>query len=284
MPVKYEAKFPRTIPDAVNVYELPAPVVNNSVLTTLAKNIGLTGASKTYITDPEALGYQEGRHHFEVRRVSGAISMRYEDKYGIQTEKAFDISDRRCDSIVRKFLASAKLFPLASAKLTRVTHLHGAEANRRERKIAEVLIDAGVVYRRLVDEVPVIGPGGFAMVNIGPDADVTGLTCLWRKAGKRIGKVKILPSDRVIEAFEQVAVQFKGVTTVIKAEFGYFEQGPLERQSVIEPAYALAYVVRNEDVAHKSVFVMNAGERAYSKLMGKKRFAKGEQKARKKPV
>jgi hypothetical protein len=284
MAVTYHARFPRTLPDAVTVYELPKPVVNNSVLTTLARNIGFTGASRTFSMDPESLGYQEGRHYFQIRRRSGAISMRHDDKYGIQTERAFDIPDRRCDSIARKFLQSAKLFPLASAKLARVTHLHGAEANRKERKITDVLIDAGVVYRRLVDEVPVIGPGGLAMVNIGPGADVTGLTCLWRTTGKRVGKVKILSSDRAIEAFEKVAGRFKGDTTVIKAEFGYFEQGPLERQSVIEPAYALVYVVRNGEVAHKSVFVINAGERAYSKLMGKKRFAKDQQKPREKPI
>jgi len=284
MPVKYEVKFPRTIPDSVSVYEIPAPVVSNTVLTTLARNIGLTGASKTHCASPDALGYQEGRLSFEIRRVSGAISMRHEDKYGIQTEKAFDIPDRRCDAIARKFLESAKLFPLASAKLMRVTHLRGAEANRRERRITESLIDAGVVYRRLVDEVPVIGPGGIAMVNIGPDADVTGLSSLWRKAGKRVAKVKTLPSAQVFEAFEKVAAQFRGDTTVTRAEFGYFEQGPLDRQTVLEPAYVLVYVVRNEDVTHKSAFVMNAGERAYSKLMGSKRFAKGDQKLRRKPA
>ncbi len=129
-----------------------------------------------------------------------------------------------------------------------------------------------------------IGPGGIAMVNIGADAKVTGLSCLWRKAGKRVAKVKILPSARVIEAFEKAAAQFKGNTTVIQAEFGYFEQGPLDRQTTLEPAYALVYVVRNGDVAHKSAFVVNAGERAFSKLVGNKRFAKGDQKLRKKPA
>lgn len=281
MGIKYEAKFPRSIPDSVNVYELAAPPATHAALATLAKNLGLAGVEGTRIADADSLGYQAGRYSFEVRKASGSISMRHEDKYGIQTDKAFDIADRRCDTIARKFLQSAGLFPLASARLARVTHLRGAESNRQERKVIETVIDAGVVYRRTIDDVPVIGPGGVAMVNIGPEADVTGMNCLWRKTGKRLAKVKVASPGRAIEAFEKAAARFLGDTTVTRAEFGYFEQGPLERQRVIEPAFALVYVVRYDDVTHKSVFVMNAGERSFGVLMGKKRFAKGAQKARK---
>src|SRR5215207_7759529 len=99
MALNYEAKFPKTIPDSVNVYECPAPVVSNAVLTTLAKNIGLTGAGKDFCTSDDTLSYMEGRLSFEIRRVSGAISFSHEDKYGIEADdqKDFVLTDRRCD-------------------------------------------------------------------------------------------------------------------------------------------------------------------------------------------
>ena len=39
----------------------------------------------------------------------------------------------------------------------------------------ERLIDAGVIYRRRVDDIPVDGPGGYVMVNIDPGGEVIGL-------------------------------------------------------------------------------------------------------------
>ena len=82
----------------------------------------------------------------------------------------------------------------------------------------------------------------------------------------------ILPAERVVAAFEKEAAKWKGDITVVKAEFGYFEQGDLEAQSVIEPAYALVYVIRAGEVACKSIYVAPAGEKTFAPLMGKKRF------------
>jgi len=284
MAINYEAKLPKTVPDSANVYQCPAPTVSNAVLTTLAKNIGLTGAGKDFLTSADTLSYLEGRFSFEIRRVSGAISFRHEDKYGIEADdqKEFALTDRRCDRIGRKLLQSARLFPMASAKLAKVTHLHAAEANREDRKVIEKILDAGVIYSRTIDDLPVIGPGGFAIVNIGPDADVVGMRSIWRKAGKRAAKVKIKPPAAAIEAFEKLAARFKGDTTVVRTQFGYFEHGPLDRQTIFEPAYALIYVVRYDDVAHKAVFVMHAGDKTFGKLIGPKRFVKGDQRARSK--
>jgi hypothetical protein len=235
------------------------------------------------VTTPESLRYNEGRYALEVRRASGALTMRHVDKDAMDHDKAFDLTDRRCDAIARRFLQRAKLFPMKSAKLLRVTHLRAAEASRAERKVTERVIDAGVIYGRVVDGLPVIGPGGTAMVNIGPDADVVGLRSVWRPLGRRVGRVRIKPPREAIEAFEKMASRFKGETTVVKAQFGYFELGPLDGQRALEPAYALVYVVRYGEVAHKSAFVMHAGDKTFGQLMGKKRFAKGPQRTRPKP-
>jgi hypothetical protein len=283
MAVMYQAKLPERVPDSVNVYRLAAPKISNAALTQLAKRCGLTGKTKEFLTTPDSLTYSEGRYTLEVRRDSGALIMQHADKYTTDDGRPFELSDRRCAAIARRFVERAKLFPMRSAQLLRVTHLRAAEASRAERKITERVLDAGVVYGRVVDGLPVIGSGGMAMVNIGPGGDVVGLRNVWRPLGRRTGRVRIRPPRDAVDAFEKIAAGFKGETTVVKAQFGYFELGPLDRQRVLEPVYALVYVVRYGEVAHKSAFVMHAGNKAFGDLMGKKRFAKAPQRTRPKP-
>lgn len=72
----------------------------------------------------------------------------------------------------------------------------------------------------------------------------------------------------------------EGDLTVRTANFGYFEQGELDRQSYLEPAYVFIYIVQHGEVAHKSIEVIAAGRQTFAKLKGRKRFDAGEQKKR----
>ena len=272
MAVTFAATFPRQIPKSVPVYELQKPGVSQASVVALAQAFGLKGDAKEFVTSPDAIGYAEQRYVLEVHRASGAVRYRHADAYGRQTEQPFDLTDQRVTGLARRFLAQSGVLDPASARVAKVTHLRGASADVESRRPREAILDAGVVYRRSIDGIGVTGPGGVAMVNIGADATVTGLTAVWRPLGRRRASVAILPAERVVAAFEKEAAKWKGDTTVVKAEFGYFEQGDLEAQSVIEPAFALVYVVRAGEVAFKSAYVVPAGEKTFAPLLGKKRF------------
>lgn len=280
MTIQFEAKLPRKLPESLNVYALDRPKVSNASLTDLAAKLGLTGEGKDFISSSDRVGYMEGRWGLEVNRVSGAVSYTHLDRYGIETDRAFDLSDERADGIARRFLDRTALFPRGTIRLRRVTHLHGANADRQTRSVTEKLLDAGVVYGRVIDGQPVDGPGGFSMVHIDPDAEVIGLRSVWRPLGKRLGKVRIKPPDEAMDGLRKRAEKFRGDTTVVKASFGYFELGPIDRQTSIEPVYAFVYVVRDGEVAMKSAYVVHAGDKAFGTLMGRKRFDGGPQKAR----
>jgi len=280
MTFQFEAKLPRKLPEALTVYALDKPKVSNASLLDLAKKFGLTGQGKDFISSSDSLGYLEGRWGLEVNRVSGAISYTHLDRYGIETEKAFDLSDARADGVARKFLDRAALFKSGTMKLRRVTHMHGASADLESRKVTEKLLDAGVVYGRLVDDQPVDGPGGFSMVHIDPAAEVVGLRSIWRPLGKRLGKVKIKPPEAAMEGLRKRAEKFRGDTTVVKATFGYFELGPIDSQTSIEPVYAFVYIVRDGEVAMKSAYLAHAGDKTFGTLLGKRRFIPGAQRAR----
>jgi hypothetical protein len=137
-----------------------------------------------------------------------------------------------------------------------------------------------VVYGRMVDGLSVTGPGGLAMVHLDATGAVVGVRSTWRALGRSAGTVKIRPIDWAVEGLEKATDGLLGDVSVVKAQFGYFELGVLDRQTVLEPVYAFVYVVRNKGIASKHVHVVHAGDKAYGKLMGRRRFPAAEQKAR----
>jgi hypothetical protein len=284
MPVKYQAKLPSQVPDAAGVYGLPAVQVSAASLQRTAKSLGLgaAGVTSEIINATDMMGLNIGRHSLTVHRVSGALAFHHRDKYGREPQKAFDLSDRRADAIGRAFLTKTKVVPIASAKLARVTHLNSASADKKTRKVQQQVTDAGVVYRRMLEEQIVEGPGGFCLVAIDPEAEVVALRSVWRPAGPRVGRVKLKQPEEAMKAFETSVRNVRGDIVVTKASFGYFELGPLDRQKVIEPAYAFVYVVQDKDVAFKSAFVMHAGDQKFGQLQGRKRFPAAAQTTRKK--
>lgn len=281
MAVKFQAQLPKSIPDSVYVYQLQAPAVTNAELLKRSKGFGLTGKGQDFISGADSLAYREGRYHLEVHNISGAVKYHHLDKYGRIPEKKFDLTERRVGSVSKSFLEKVNLFPIDSAKLRRVTYMRSADADLNTKKINEQIIDAGAVYGRIVDDLPVDGPGGFALVAVDPDAEVIGLRAVWRGLGKRQAKVRIKSADEVAKQFERQASKLKGDTTVTKAGFGYFEQGPLDKQTVIQPAFWFVYVVTYGEISHKSAFVVHAGDKTFEPLIGKKRFPTPDQKKRK---
>src|ERR1044072_8181600 len=139
-------KFNRVLSQSLNKQK-----VTNASLTDLAKKFGLTGQGRDFISSSDSLGYAEGRWGLEVNRVSGAVSYTHLDRYGIETDKAFDLSDARADGVARRFLDRAALFPRGTMQLRRVTHMRGADADLQNRKVTKKILDAGVIYGRVVD-------------------------------------------------------------------------------------------------------------------------------------
>lgn len=246
----------------------------------MSQRFGLSGKMREFITSEDWTSYHEGRFRVSVHRNSGALRYINRDKYAMEPESDFKLSPKETERIAQEFLGRTKLYPAQQSRLHKITHLRSAVSDTKGKERTERLIDAGVIYRRLVDETPVDGPGGYAMVNVDPEGEVAGLRSVWRQTLQSEAKVKIIPVSQALEAFEKLVSKVEGELTVTTANFGYFEQGEVDRQSYLEPAYVFIYVVQNGEVAHKSVEVIAAGQQTFAKLKGKKRFDAGEQKKR----
>jgi hypothetical protein len=273
MALKFQHELPREIPSSLPVYQLQRPNATRAQLTEIAKRIARSENGEQEFKDAgNWLAYRDGLYEFEVNKRSGALGFRHLERYGVELETPFELRDNQAVKIAERLIEQARLVPMREARMERVTHLHAAiapmdDGGRPEEKI----LDAGVLFRRTINGVPVTGPGGALMVHVGPEGEVVGARRIWRGLGKQAGKVKIRPPEFAIQRLERLARGVEGDVVVTKAEFGYFEQGPLDGQTTLQPAYAFVYEVTGDFIS-KSAEVVPAGEKSFGALKGKKRF------------
>jgi hypothetical protein len=273
MAVKFQQELPREVPSSLPVYQLQRPNATRAQLTEIAKRIAPSENGEQEFKDAGSwLAYRDGLHEFEVNKRSGALGFRHLEKYGVELETPFELRDQEAVRIATQLAESARLVPMKEARMERVTHLHAALARMDDGgQPEETILDAGVLFRRTINDVAVTGPGGALMVHIGPEREVVGARRIWRELGKQAGRVRIRPPEYAIQRLERLLRAVEGEVIVTKAEFGYFEQGPLDGQTTLQPAYAFVYEVQG-DFTYKSAEAFPAGEKSFGALKGKKRF------------
>ena len=77
-------------------------------------------------------------------------------------------------------------------------------------------LDAGLIFTRTVDDLPVIGPGGMAMVKVGTDEAVVGGREIWRPVLRRASQVNLRTPD---EAVDLLRGQMKTMASTEKSTF-----------------------------------------------------------------
>lgn len=294
MALEFLEELPSDVPSSLPVYRLREfdGSAGPQQLSDVAHQLGLEGRAHEITTSGDWTIHQEGVYQIAVHGRSGALIYRNRAKAQRPSTEPFELDDDASDTAARRFLDRAGLLSSPGDSPARedstvvgVTHLRtsGGDREGRERR-EEVVLDAGVVYGRVVDDIPVDGPGGNMMVNVDPTGDVIGLRRVWRPLAERAADVRVLSPERAYDAMKRIAERVRGDTIVRKARFGYFELGPNDRQSHLQPAYMMVYVVTDRDVAYKSAEVVTAGERAFEKVLGDRRFPAQPQKKRERPA
>jgi hypothetical protein len=271
--VIFKEHLPRNIPKSVPIYRLSKLDSSPRGVAGLAKHFGLEGGSHEYHATADWSSYVEGRYTIEVHKRSGALYFRNEDKYGIQMQDNFELSDQEAKKIADKFMRTTGIMPRDEVKLLRITHLRGmVKSITSSSDQMESVLDAGVLYGRIIDKIPVEGPGGKAMVNINAEGDIVGMTHLWRPLLKKHSSVNVKSTKSVLKEIGDHFSNVKGNVTVTKARFGYFEQDKYDTQTLLQPVYTFIYNVEYEEVAKKHITVLPAGDKVYAQLKGRKRF------------
>ena len=287
MTVEFTSKLPDEVPASLPVYRLQRPdsgPAAASQLLELAKRIGLDGFVHETCTAEDWTMQQLGAWELGVHARSGAIVGRDRARYQRATETAFELSDDDAAAIASQFLGRADLAARDEVRLRRVTHLRSAGGETGGEAKDSTVLDAGVVLGRQLGDVEVTGPGGFTMINVNADKEVVGFRSVWRQIADMVGDVEVRPPDVANRAIERIAGSVRGDVEVTTATFGYFEQGVIDAQSFLQPAYAVVYVVRDGEVAYRSAEVIAAAEKEFEPLLGAKRFGDVAQGDRGKPA
>jgi len=242
--LEFTAKIATRVPDRLPVFAMKRPVANRRVLIELAASLGLPPFSKgSELTSRDAwLSLQDGPYVLAMNSRSGAFKFLDRRAWNVTADTRFAYKDEEAVDIARDAVRRARLVAEWRSKLTLggVTHLRMQGGPPGGKLQPETLLDAGVVFRRQIEGVPVTGPGGILAVNISPQGSVVGVTRLWRELGRQVGRVKVV---RAQEALARVRAAYLrrdmiGEVRVTRAEFGYFEAGPALAQGFIEPCYA----------------------------------------------
>lgn len=144
--------------------------------------------------------------------------------------------------------------------LERVTYLYSQGIDVNKKKTEPVKLDAGLIFTRMIDELPVVGPGGLAMVKIGTDDTVVGGSEIWRPILQRGAKVPLRsPSEAMMLLETQLKrARIEGDYYVCKAWQCYTELGIGTSQRHLEPCYTFVIESLGNEFDTKKVVVIPA--------------------------
>jgi hypothetical protein len=260
--VTFDQQLPAQIPRILPIYAVAPPAFPLVEMETIAHSwpdVSLERARTRSVGDWVSADY--GQLRLLYQQVSGAVQASVRAAGArVSGGTRSPIPDDKVVEIARAFLAKTSLAEDAASELTlgKITHLWQQAASSDGVEPPEIL-DAGVQFARMIDETPVIGPGGYVMVKVLPRATIGGASRVFRRRGAKIATVRVLPGSDALAAFEQRlrSRQLNSSVRVTRAQFGYFEAGPSQRQRFFEPAYAFVFVTDGPEPL-KSVEVIQA--------------------------
>jgi len=247
----------------VNLYRFARPAVSSRAVLREARRFGLSGQLKCgrSCQDARQLAYQEGTLEVVVHRASGGI--RYHDLARWQVDDGsadVTIDDDRAIDIATRVVGDLDLAPADEYEVLRVTRLNVGLAERATGFSETRIIDVGVAFRRLVDGIPVEGPGGKLLVYLDQHGEVTGVDRLWREV-----KDVFVPSVELRSpesAQEDVRARWGdggiGIVEVDAVRLAYFEAGWNDAQRFLQPAYVMPLTLRDTEEPRAGHAVMRS--------------------------
>jgi hypothetical protein len=246
------------------IYRLANPSVNEKGIRALANQLGMQADAKfgAIRSDAEKLTFSEGHLELTMHRASGAIRFIDRARWQVDDRQSdLKIEDAAARRLAQAIAKKYKLAPAAETKFLKVARLHVGEATSAGKEASDRIIDVAVALQRLVQKVPVDGPGGKLIVYLNAEREMTGFQRIWRDLD---GVYKRGSSYRSPErAVEDMAKHFSDKRTIIEVQeirFGYFEEGPRIRQRFLQPAYVIFGMLSSPDgsVRKRTIFVAPA--------------------------
>lgn len=264
--------LPAEAPRELTVYALTSPRVNQSGLLEMARRWLPQQAEAHRAEFTRYEGWTLLRHGPSIvaqNRRSGAVRLQDDGRYGRPPVGPFAVPEARLVEVSRNFVAELRLLdtPAQSLAVGRITYSSIQAASTAGDLTPVQVLDAGVVFTRVIDGVPVAGPGGHLTTYILGDESVVACMKVWRDIAGPSDAASVYPREWGVEQLKRRLHKrgIDGAVKVLKAQFGYFEAGAVDRQRYLEPSYAFVFETQVAGGAYKSVEIIPAVERPKQK-------------------
>jgi hypothetical protein len=262
--IKVTAKLISPRNEPAPIYRLATPSVNEKAVRGLAQRLGLQGDPKSGAlrSDAEKLTYSEGPLELTMYRASGAVRFIDRARWQVDDRKSdLKIEDvaasRLAQTIVRKY----ELAPAGETKFFKAARLHVAEATYAGKEASDRIIDVAVALQRIVQKIPVDGPGGKIIVYLDAERRMTGFERIWRDlAGVHKRGESYRPPQSAVEDMAAHFANKQGIVDVQEIRFGYFEEGRRSSQRYLQPAYVIVGMLSSPDrrIRKRTIYVAPA--------------------------
>jgi hypothetical protein len=253
-------EMPEMIARQAAIHEVRIPSVDVRSMLGLLERLGLTERLDrlSWERDLNWVTASDAQTTLSINELSGGLRYRLRplaDEPGTEVNG----SASRLEEIARGFLDRLGR-PSEPLRLERITYLRTQSADANGSVSTPATLDAGLVFTRTVDDLPVVGPGGVAMVKIGTDEAVVGGREIWRPISQRGSKVPLRTPEEAINLLRARLKQsgLDGEIHVRKARLGYAELGIEESQRYLEPCYAFVVETIGGLVDSKKIEVIPA--------------------------
>jgi hypothetical protein len=199
---------------------------------------------KGVLIEKSELGYvlRKGQKCLFEAKASGAIEYKDLSTFQIDLGKSVGFSDAEAVDIAKKNIRQLDLIPLNESRLMKVKHLTKGSSNLTNGEVISRIVNVSVIFQRMVDKIPVVGPGGKLAVVLDANGAMCAVHRVWRDiASEESREMKLRPATFARDSLTDRFEKFNMTVEVTKEEFGYWEMGPYDSQKYLQPVFALQF-------------------------------------------
>jgi hypothetical protein len=269
--IEFVKKLTKIPAGKVQIFKLAKPNVTKDTVMAEAEKLQIPIEKKIEIhEDAKKLSIYDRRYLIAVYYRSNALQYRDKSKWQKDNGKINIIAeDKEFVNAAERILKKQCLTPSDTEKLLKVSRLKTGLIDR-EGQGSERTIEITPIFQRVIDGIPVDGPGGKIAVFMNKKKEVTGINRIWRKIEKvHIRNPKLNPPEFAVEYLRKYYAEYNERITVEDFRFGYFEQDKNETQEYLQPAYVLMLKIgeAKDAIQSYSVHVIPAAVEPIEALM-----------------
>ncbi len=236
------------VPAKVPVYRVVETIVSQNEAISSAKEFSFASDPIviTYPTHPEDKSspmktkylFKNGNEYMGIDASSNAITYAKNDK--VMKPSASLPSEPEAIKIAQEFLKSHSVAINDASVETETIHLNklNVETNQILEKIPMMV---QIKFKRNINGMPVVGPGGKIIVDVGNNGEPIYFFKNWRRL-EPAGTSEIIPFKKAVEKLSRLEVKDVPLTpwrsfNIVGAKLGYYEADSTEEQKIYSPVW-----------------------------------------------